>query len=161
MIEIAGSTTNELVRPRTDVAEAPRGDHGTLQRGCVAVLRAEWSTLALVATEPGSSARAVASALAELARSLRLRPVRVLHGAGAPAAQIAALVEELAAARSGEARAVVTVDDPRASPAVASLLVAADAALLLVRLGASAVRSVEETVEIVGRERVLGCLVVR
>ncbi len=160
MIEIAG-TTNELVRPRTDVAEAPRGDPAAPQRGLAAVLRADWSTLALVATGPGESGRAVASALVEMARAYRLRPVRVVNGAGAPAAQIPALVDELAAASGGEARAVITVDDPRTSPAGAPLLVAADAALLLVRLGASEARSIEETIELIGRERILGCLVVR
>jgi hypothetical protein len=160
MIEIAG-TTNELVRTRDDVAEAPQKDGGALQRSCVGVLRAEWSVLALVAAGPGVPSRAVASALVETARSYRLRPVRILNGAGVPAQQLAPLLDELAAARGGEARTVVTLDDPRTDPSSAPLLVAADAALLLVRLGAAELRSVEEAVALVGRERVVGCVVVK
>lgn len=160
MIEIAGAT-NELAPARTAVAEAPSAETTSLQRTCVAVLRAKWSTLALVATEPGAAARGVASALVETARSCRLPAVRAIHGSGVAAPQIAALVEELAAARAADTRAVITVDDPRANPACAPLLVAVDAAVLLVRLGASELRSVEEAIELIGRERVLGCILVR
>jgi hypothetical protein len=160
MIEIAG-TTSELVRPREEVAEAVPSDGASLQRCCVDVLRGEWSVLALVAAGPGLPARAVASALVETARSYRLRPVRIVNGAGVPAQQLAPLLDELAATRGGDTRTVVTLGDPGAEPACAPLLVAADAALLLVRLGASEMRSVEEAVALAGRERVVGCLVVK
>jgi hypothetical protein len=160
MIEIAG-TTNELVRPRADVTDAPRNDDAALQRSCLAVLREEWSVLALVAAGPGVPARAVASALVETARSYRLRPVRSLNGAGVPAQQLGPLLDELAAARGGETRTVVALDDPRAVPSCAPLLVAADASILLVRLGASELRALEETVALAGRERVLGCFLVK
>jgi hypothetical protein len=103
----------------------------------------------------------VASALVDTARAYRLRPVRIVNGAGLPAQQLTPLLDELTAARGGELRTVVTLDDPRAAPSSAPLLVAADAALLLVRLGASELRSVEEAVALVGRERVVGCVVVK
>jgi hypothetical protein len=157
MIEIAG-TTNELVRPRADVADAPRHEPAALQRSCVAVLRAEWSTLALVPAGADLPARAAASALVETARAFRLRPLRILNGAGVPPAQLPALLDELAAGRGGDARTVVTLADLRAEPSGAPLLVAADAALLLVRLGTSELRAVEEALALAGRERVLGCL---
>jgi hypothetical protein len=159
MIEIAG-TTNELVRPRADVADAPRSEPAAFQRSCVAVLRAEWSTLALVSAGADLPGRAIASALVETARSCRLRPVRILNGAGVPAPQLPTLLDELALGRGGETRTVITLADPRAEPACAPLLVAADAALLLVRLGTSELRALEEAVSLAGRDRVVGCLVV-
>src|SRR5512134_136524 len=106
MIEIAG-TTNELVRPREEIAEALPSDGGSLQRSCVDVLRREWTILALVAAGPGVPARAVASALVDTARSYRLRPVRIVNGSGVPAQQLAALLDELGSARGGDARTVV------------------------------------------------------
>jgi hypothetical protein len=159
MIEIAGAT-NELARTEAEVAQAPSADSAALQRSCVAVLREKWSTLALVAMDPGASGRAVASALVELARSSRLPPVRVLHAAGVPAAQVPGLLDELAAGRAGETRSVVTVSDPRTSPASVPLLLAADAAVLLVRLGATELASIEDALALLGRDHVLGCIVV-
>jgi hypothetical protein len=160
MIEIAGAT-NELAAAPTAVAQAPREDAAALHPTYVAVVRAKWSVLALVGTEPGAPTRAVAAALVETARSCRLPAVRVLHASGATAAQLALLADELAGARDGETRTVITVDDPQTSPGCGPLLVGADAAVLLVRLGTSTLRSVEAAVELAGRERVLGCIIAR
>lgn len=159
MIEIAGAP-KELVTPSADVATAPMADRAE-RRALLAVLRAEWSTLAVVATDARDPGTTVAAALAEMARAYRLRPLRALNGAGASGPQITVLQDELAAARDGQARLVFTLDDPRTAPACVPLLLQADAALLLVRLGASEIRSVEEIVAIVGRERVIGCVVAR
>jgi hypothetical protein len=160
MIEIAGSP-NELVRPRTEPVDAARGDAATLQanqRSCLAVLRAEWSTLALVSTEAGASGKAFARALVETARTYRLRPVKDLSAA--EPAQVPQLGDALAAARGGDSRAVMAVEDPVANPAGAPLVLAADAVLLLVRLGTTDLRSVEQIAELAGRERVIGCVIV-
>lgn len=162
MIEIAGTTTTtkELVQPRAELDEAPVAVDPELRRACLAALREEWSSLVLVAMD-AAAGQAVAGAIAELARAYRLRPVRVLAGAGAGPAQVALLQDQLAAARDAEARVVVTVGDPRASPAAGMLLVHAGAALLAVRLGATELPSIEEAVALAGRERILGCVVAR
>jgi hypothetical protein len=162
MIEIAGSP-NELVRPRTEPVDAARGDAATLQatqRSCLAVLRAEWSTLAVVSTEAGASGKAFARALVEAARSYRLRPVKDLSAAEPAPAQVPQLADALAGARGGDARAVMAVEDPVANPAVAPLVLEADAVLLLVRLGTTDLRTVEQIAELAGRERVIGCVIV-
>jgi hypothetical protein len=160
MIEIA--ETKGLVA--ADAVETPTREALALsgaQRTALAVLRAEWTTLALVSTEPGAPGRAVARTLVETARACRLRPVRDLNASGAAPAQLPQLLDELVAARGGEGRALVTVEDPRTSPASAPLLVAADAVVLLVRLGVSRLRSVEDVVALVGRDRVAGCVLLR
>ncbi len=178
MIEIAGATpgsaaghapatnsatngaTKDRLRAPDLAAGAPLADVGPLQRSCLAVLRAGWTTLAVVATDPSAPGHAFAAALAELARSHRLRPVRVLDGAVASSAEIAALQDALSA-RGGEVRTVIALDDPHRTPAAAPLLAHAEAVVLVVRLGASDLAAVEETVELVGRERVLGAVVAR
>jgi hypothetical protein len=159
MIEVAGAT-KELVPPRAEVAKAPPADWSE-RWALLAVLRAEWSTLAVVATDASAAGPAVATALAEMTRAFRLRPVRALDASGASAPQIALLQDEVAASRAGEARLVIAMDDPRAAPDCVPLLAALDAALLLVRIGASEIRAVEEIVALVGRERVIGCVVAR
>jgi hypothetical protein len=123
------------------------------------VLRADWSTLAVVAMDPRTPAWEIANALVEAARAYRLRAVRALNGVGAPAAQVARLMEPLEAGDGTDARTVIAVDDPVANPACMPLVVAADAVLLLVRLGSSRSSSVEAMTELVGRERVVGCVV--
>jgi hypothetical protein len=161
MIEIAG-TTNGLVRPRTDAVDVPSAEAAAVpgaQRVYLAVLREEWTTLALVSAEPDAPGRAVARALVETARACRLRAVKDLSASGA--APLPQLLDELLAARGGEARALVRVEDPSSTPALAPLLVAADKVLLLVRLGASRIRTVAGIVELVGRERVVGCVLLK
>ncbi len=166
MMEIAGATKT-LAPQRAEVAKAPLAEPRTPppdareQATLLAVLRAEWSTLALVAADPSVPGPTVAAALAEAARTHRLRPVRVLDASRASAAQIAALQEEIVGSSATEARLVVAMVGPRAAPACAPLLVQADAALVVVRLGASEIAAIEEIVAVAGRERVIGCVVAR
>jgi hypothetical protein len=177
MIEIAGVTpgaTNGAAAPTANTAvnaaaerarapaaeAAPLAEIGPLQRACLALLRGGWSSLAIVATDASAPARALAAALADVARAQRLRPVRVLDGAADSPAAVAALQDELGR-RSGDGRTVVALDDPRTNPGALALAVHAEAVVLVVRLGASELRAIEETVGLVGRERVLGCVVAR
>ncbi len=150
-----GSVSRELVRPVKDAAEVTN----RVQRTCITVLRAGWSTLALVAMDAQMPARELADALVETARAYRLRPVRALHAVGAGAAQVTHVLDTLAEAGGGDARTVITVDDPLANPHHMPLAVAADAALFVVRLGASTIDSVDAMAKVVGRERVVGCVV--
>lgn len=181
MIEIAGAPAASSAAPNTATNTAANGANGAakergwtaadaagaafpqvgaLQRTCLSVLRGDWTTVALVATDPSAPVRPLADALADVSRAYRLRPLRVLDGAGASPAQVARLQDELAADR-GEGRVAIAVGDLRTSPGGVPLAVQTDAVVLVVRLGASALRDVEETVELVGRERVLGCVVAR
>ena len=156
---VSNSAANGAARERARAA--PAAAAGALQRTCLAVLRAEWTTLALVAMDVAAPAQPLAGALVEVARAYRLRPVRAHDAAGAGAARVAQLQDELASARGGDGRLVLTVDDPRRSPGAAALLVHAEAVVVVVRLGVTDMKAVEELVAIVGRERVLGCVVAR
>ena len=158
MIGIAGHP-NELHRPAA-AADVVRAEDGELQRACVAVLRADWSRLAIVGTFGGVPFDAVTRALVELSRAYRLGPVRVLSGSAPSAAEVPALLDELATAGAGPGRMVVAVGDPSTSPASVPLILAVDATVLLVRLGATELRVLAELVELAGPGRTLGCVVV-
>lgn len=157
--EVAAAAASELASSAAEVAPASEGPV-EVHRWWLGVLRARWTTLAVVPTAPGTTARAAARDLVGAARAYRLGPVRLLVAEGAQQDQIGRLLDELAAGAKGDARTVVAVDDPLARPAVLPLVVAADAALLLVRLGRSDLRAVRAAAELVGRERV-GCVVLR
>lgn len=157
MIEIAGATTE--LAPLPD--EAPRPPLDAAWWTSLAVLRAEWSTLAVVAADGGAPAAAVASGLADLARSYRLPAVRALDASGPAAPELAQLQAEIAAPRAGEARLAIAVDHPRAQPSYVPLLAQVDAAVIVVHLGTATMEAIEEVVALVGRERVLGCIVAR
>jgi hypothetical protein len=178
MIEIAGAPAGSAAVPNTATNAATNGaakervrgpaeaaaafpDVGPLQRTCLAVLRSDWTTIALVATDPSAPVRPLADALADVTRAYRLRPLRILDAAGASPAEVARLQDELAASRAGDGRVAIAIDDLHKTPGGVPLAVQADAVVLVVRLGATALRHVEEAVELVGRERVLGCVVAR
>lgn len=160
MVPDASSVPTQLVRPREEATEVEtRAGPAELQRMSLTVLRADWSTLAVVATDPRTPAWEIANALVDAARAHRLRAVRAVNGLGAQAAQVTRLMEPIAVPDGADARTVIAVDDPVANPACMPLVVAADAVLLLVRLGSSKSSSVEAMTELVGRERVVGCVV--
>ncbi len=172
MMEVAGATKTlapkraeapkaPLAEPMVPLAEPKAPPDAREQGALLAVLRAEWSTLARVAAAPRVPGPAVAAALAEAARAHRLRPVRVVDASRSSAAQLAALQDEIAASGAAEARLVFFMEDPRTAPGCAPLLVNADATLVVVRLGATEIASVEEVAAIAGRERVIGCIVAR
>lgn len=155
------SATSGLAAPRDDSVEATGGGRfAELQRTWVSVLRARWSTLAVVATDPRTNAFELANALAEAARAYRLGSVRVLNGCG-DSAQPTRLLEALAQTRGTEVRTAIALDDTFANPERGPVLFAADAVLLVVTLGSARIRSIEAAVEFVGRQRVLGCVTVR
>jgi hypothetical protein len=156
-----GAAAKERVRSTADAPAAAFPEVGPLQRICLAVLRAEWTTVALVAADPSAPVRPLADALADVSRAYGLRPLRILDGAGASPAHVALLQHELSAARAGDGRVAIAIDDLRKTPGGVPLVVQADAVVLVVRLGVTALRDVEETAELVGRERVLGCVVAR
>ena len=68
--------------------------------------------------------------------------------------------QQLGTAKGTQRRIVVGLDSPMQNPGAIPFILAAEAALLVVRLGASDCRSVRSIIEIVGRERVLGAFVV-
>lgn len=153
--QVATATTEQILSEERTAAEA--GAAATpAQLVWLRVLRAEWTTLAVLPTAPGLSAREVATALADTARAHRLNPVRTLAVPAAPGAPL-----DLASARGGDVRTAIAVEHPALRPAAMPAILDADAVLLLVRLGTSELRAVRELVELVGRERVAGCVLVR
>jgi hypothetical protein len=131
-----------------------------LQQMWLQLVRSSWSSIVLIPTEPSTSGRAIASAITEMAPFYQLGEFKVINAEGASLQDGAQIARELAASASKGTRVVIAVDSPMENGGAMPLIMAADAALLLVRLGVSDLTSARKVVAFVGRERVLGAVAV-
>jgi hypothetical protein len=149
-----------------DGLNAPSRD---LQELWFATRRWEWSTLVLVPAHPGGSAIEVAKALARVS-GLRGGKALKITAEGMSLASTSDLVEDIAARstirsmKAGNDRGkqtIIAIDSVVSNPAGIAVAVAADAVLLCVELGRTAIESAQRTVELIGRERFIGCVVIK
>jgi hypothetical protein len=122
------------------------------------LLHGSWSSIVVVPTEPGTSARVVIAALVEAAHQENVGRFEIIDAEGASAAHGERLAQQVASVVAGGARAVIAVDSLMQSLGGTPLVRDADAALLVVRLGESNYDTVQSTIDIVGRERILGAV---
>lgn len=127
--------------------------------------RMPWSSLVLVPADDGESAAGVAVALADVGRRLRGAPVTFLVMAGA--VDYASAARFVSAVARGEpevqpasraARVVVSVPPVVAHPLALAVTDAADAVALVVRKGVTHRREAARTVDLIGRDRLVGCV---
>jgi hypothetical protein len=129
-----------------------------MQQMWLSLMRGSWSSIVVVPADPGTSARAVADALVEVARLEPVDQFQIIDAVGAAPAQGERLARDLASVVESGVRAVVVVDSLMHSLGGVPLVRDADVALLVVRLGSSNFDSVQSTIDIVGRERILGAV---
>lgn len=131
------------------------------QRLWLTTLRTPWRSLALVPIGAGVPTLHIAAALAEVGKH---HPGGTLVAHDATEVSLATLTSELSAlverARRTD-RSVVALPPLLASPAGIALARAVDALILCISLGESAVAEAEQILAEVGRDRVLGCVIIR
>jgi hypothetical protein len=132
-----------------------------LQQLWMHLIREQWTSLAVVPTEPTTSARAVTDALVTMAGFYDFGDLKVMDAQGLSLQEGVKLAQELALTTAKGGRVVVAVDSPFQNAGAIPTILATSAAVLVVRLGSSEIESVRSVVEIIGRERVLGTLAVR
>ncbi len=130
-----------------------------LRRLWFAAVRREWSSLVVVPAHEGGSAIRVAEALVQIGSIHGSRPVRLIDARTHLLSEAARLVVEMTSCVAAGEIAIVVVDSVVGSETGIPLLLAADAALLCVTLGESDFVSAQRTIEMVGRERFLGSVV--
>ncbi len=126
--------------------------------------RTRWNSLALVPADEGESTAGVATALADVGRRLRNTPVTFLVVAGsidyASAGKFVSAVTGKGAA-SDEApasRVIVSVPPVVVEPLALAITDAADAVAICMRKGSTHLSSAERTIQLVGRDRIVGCV---
>lgn len=149
-----------------------------LQQLWFALRRREWSSLVIVPVTRSTSALRLARALAEVGETTRRAPVKVIKAEGLDPAASGRLISDLAAAStawstiaaSAAARGaaattsgltMVVLEPVVTNPLGIQIALATDAAVLCVELGNSELALAEKSIDLVGRERFLGCVTLR
>jgi len=128
-----------------------------LQQLWFALQRLEWNSLVVLPASPDLSAEDFGRPLYEVAR-LALGPrIRLLDGRSISLPQTAPLILDMAT--SGDrARTLVLLDSVTSHPPGVPIALAADGVLLCVEKGKTRLAAVAETLQLVGREKFLGCI---
>jgi hypothetical protein len=140
-----------------------------IQEVWFALARRPWRSLVLVPADEGGSAAAIAASLADVGRRLRETPVTFLIMADpldfASAAKIVAAFDltkqggsPLAVAPTG--KVIVAVQPVIVEPLGLAVTEAADAVVLCIEVGRTRFAAARRTMDLVGRERIAGALLV-
>lgn len=133
-----------------------------------AVQTRPWSSLAVLPAGPGESALAVANALYDVGALVSGGPMRLLDARAVTLTTSAAFIVNMSSLVSapgerrvgGPQRAVVVLASVIDQLAGVPIVLSADAVVLTLTLGKTSVDSARRTLELVGAERVLGCILV-
>jgi len=122
-----------------------------------------WTSLALVTVEEDDQSRWLAKRLAAIAEQARQPLTALVVSAGSPGRAVA-VAHALSALRSRprprSRRYLVATGAPLAHPELLELTAAADAVLVLLRRGQTSLPEARRLVRLLGRERVIGCVLV-
>lgn len=132
-----------------------------LQQLWFAVQQRPWSSLTVIAVEPGKSARFIAEGLAEIGTAHRGVEVKVINAEGVSLTASSRLAVTLSTHVASGGLAIAVLDSLLQNQAGIPLALAADATLLAVHLGSVTSSEVRRTLELVGKDRVLGAVTVR
>ena len=118
-----------------------------------------WNSLALVPSHSGIDVLAIAKALAATGRAHGERPVGVINATGVQLENVQQVIATLGALPDRGESALVPVDPIDVNPSAVAIVQAASAALLVVRLGESLLSPTQAALDLVGRNRFLGSIV--
>jgi hypothetical protein len=126
--------------------------------------RVPWRTLVLVPAGEGESAAGVAAALASVGRQFRQAPVTFLVVSGPIDYSSAGKFVSAVAGRTAQpddppsSRVIVAVPPVVADPLALAVTDSADAVVICVRAGATHLAAADRTIEMIGRDRIVGCV---
>jgi hypothetical protein len=123
-----------------------------------AARRQPWSSLAVVPSHPGTSARVVAEALAAVGRLHGQRPTRFVDAEGTALPGVDEVLASLGAITGRDELAVAAVGCPLAQATSIPIARACDVALLVVPLGESRFAEAHRVIDLVGTDRFVGAV---
>lgn len=132
-----------------------------LQQLWFACMRKEWSSLVVIPAASGQSANRVARALVDVGTLLRVAQVKLIQAEGMNLGATSRLIVEMTTQVGDGGLAVVSIDPVLDNQAGIPVALAADAALLCVRLGETDLSAARRTVEMIGRDRFLGAVTLK
>jgi hypothetical protein len=118
-----------------------------------------WNSLAIIPSDSSVNARLVAESLVETGRVHGERPVSLLNGVGVQLAGVQQIVDAMGSMTGNGDWIIVPVDPISENPSAVPIVRAASAALLAVRLGTSYLGTARAAIDVIGRDRFLGSVV--
>lgn len=138
-------------------------------------LRADWSSLVIVPSDPGFSTSSLARALCQIGSRLSVHPIEFLEAREMDLESSSRLIARLGA--SGRitgptqdqsdgspgwslpiVKTIVALENPLANPLMVPISLAADGIVLCVRRGRDRLASVRNTIAAVGAHRIVCCV---
>jgi hypothetical protein len=136
-------------------------DDVRLQKLWLGVERREWRSLAVLGASKAVETVQIAELLAQLAWRYRGQPSSVCDLRDLTMRLVDYEIQEMRAQINAGTRLVVALRSIFENPTAASIAKQTDAVVLCVALGATNFKAAEETIAAVGRERVLGSIILR
>ena len=155
-IERSPGTALRVVTPSRDVQELWFG-----------LARMDWASLVLVPADEGESAAAIATSLADVGRRLRDAPVTfMILGDPLDYASAGKIIAAVAAVGKGESalpvaptgKVIAAIQPVVVEPLGLALTDASDAVVVCIQVGRTRLAAVRRTIELIGRERIVGAL---
>jgi|RhiMetdeSRZDD1v2_1073273.scaffolds.fasta_scaffold228542_2 hypothetical protein len=119
-----------------------------------------WTSVALVPSHAGIDVVKVAGMLVATARLQGERPVDLVDATGVQIANVQQVIESLSSIAARGASSIVPVDPILENPSAVAIVRASTVALLVVRLGESLIGTAQTSLDLVGRSRFIGSIVV-
>ncbi len=123
------------------------------------LLSRPWNCLVVVSPERTQSTLRMASSLAELGTQHRRSPVELIDALELDLERVTSIAHSVGS-NQGQWRFVVALDSPLVNPVAIGVLTVADAVLMLLEKGVSKIPQARRIIEIAGRERFIGAVVV-
>jgi hypothetical protein len=129
------------------------------QRLWLSTRQQAWTSLAIIPSDGGVDVDRVAETLVATGRLHGEKPVSLLNAKSVQLADMRQLLDTLGAMTARGEWVIVPVDPIALNPSSVPIVQATSAALLVVRLGASLLASARSAIEVVGRAKFLGSIV--
>ncbi len=127
-----------------------------------AIQKTPWHSLAIVPADIATDARPVAEALVSTASLMMGKAPELLDGTGLQPAKAAMFILDMSlAAQPREHGAVVVLDAVSTNEACIPVAIAADSVLLVATLKEATFAGFQRTLELLGRDRIIGCVTLR
>jgi hypothetical protein len=136
-------------------------DPKEIQRLWFALLKRPWRSLVLASANSSGNSWEIAEALAEVGQLHWGTTIKLMDAEGAALTETASLVAEMTTYAASGKPVFVAVGSLVENLAGVPLVHASDAVILCVTLGAADFDNARRTVELIGADRILGCVALR
>ena len=137
---------------------APDGEWSQLW---FAMMRREWTSLAVIPASPRDGGLATAAAIVEAGKRYADGDVHLLDATDAAPHAVELIIASMAGTFAPGSKLIIALDNPISNPSSIPIARAADASLLAVRLGDPSHREAQRSVDSVGRDFFIGSVAIR